>query len=780
MRAYGIPWFVRLCLFTAIICLGLVVSDQSERVRATGNFTPFSLVTLSSSATGADADTVFETDIVVGDLTFSLIAYTTPSSGGAYLAPAPTTIASGLGDVAGRLVWNPQTLGLVSGPCDAAIPLDGFDLLSATVDNSIGNLVAPLPAASAYTEGILEPLRDDNGGGSPTNGLPSHVDRYPSYLNTIFNGVPPLVRYSGSDRVANEALVVELLVFTSAVLDAAVDSPNSLQDLATDDLGYTYVLVFNDPTAPGSPVARTDFCSPLLSDLTLYGEFRNNPCVDGGVCPNSDTDCTPGPCGDNTAINTPSDCTVPLCGLAYVNGGNGIDRHRNPTTAGQYRYHAYVQSQRDLDGDGLENPFDTCPYISTPGYDPRDPLAPDDPDMDMLPSSGCDPTPATNDDFDNFDGDSAANSFFWQNAGDNCPLVANGDQAEDEYLEPDNVRYPRGGPADYIGNACDLPETSCGDALDNDALTLSSGPEGLVNDGCPPSGAGEVGCLNAVDDDGDGLVNDGCPGSSRVATGHYHTSVTLSAKCIGMMDSDVDGWCDSEEMSLGSHPGNAGSTPENFSLVAILPITHSGSGGGPSGGEPVQLCNDGIDNDLDGSMDFMEPDGPDPPVLPHPEWPDCQPPNPIFPIGPPGPDTDGDGFSDKAEIQIGTDALGRCEVGPASGDPDVPEDDWPADLKPGPVFPPFNFADRVLLNDLGSFFAPFNRFNTSPPEVPMFSAGYHRRWDIVPGGISTASPWISLQDLAGLLAGTTNTPPMFGGAQVFNGPACTAHPVFGD
>jgi acyl-homoserine lactone acylase PvdQ len=47
----------------------------------------------------------------------------------------------------------------------------------------------------------------------------------------------------------------------------------------------------------------------------------------------------------------------------------------------------------------------------------------------------------------------------------------------------------------------------CTNATDDDG-------DGLVNDGCPADGTGEllVFCSNATDDDGDGRVNDGCPG----------------------------------------------------------------------------------------------------------------------------------------------------------------------------------------------------------------------------------------------------------------------------
>ena len=40
--------------------------------------------------------------------------------------------------------------------------------------------------------------------------------------------------------------------------------------------------------------------------------------------------------------------------------------------------------------------------------------------------------------------------------------------------------------------------------------------------------------------------------------------------------------------------------------------------------------------------------------------------------------------------------------------------------------------------------------------------------------------WINTHDLTALTAGATGYPPMFSGVKALNGPACTAHPVYGD
>jgi hypothetical protein len=77
-------------------------------------------------------------------------------------------------------------------------------------------------------------------------------------------------------------------------------------------------------------------------------------------------------------------------------------------------------------------------------------------------------------------------------------------------------------------------------------------------------------------------------------------------------------------------------------------------------------------------------------------------------------------------------------------------------------------ANKVTIQDVGSFMVPVYRFNTSPGD-----AAYDERWDLQPGPPTPQSDWIGLQDLGALLAGPTATPPMFAGAAIFNGPACS-------
>jgi hypothetical protein len=93
---------------------------------------------------------------------------------------------------------------------------------------------------------------------------------------------------------------------------------------------------------------------------------------------------------------------------------------------------------RDADGDGIENDLDTCPFDVNEG-DPRVPGSGDD-DNDGI-DNVCDPEP----DVANTDQDGDV----YLNRGDNCPLVANHDNADAD--------------GDDIGDACDPnPDTPNG------------------------------------------------------------------------------------------------------------------------------------------------------------------------------------------------------------------------------------------------------------------------------------------------------------------------------
>jgi hypothetical protein len=120
---------------------------------------------------------------------------------------------------------------------------------------------------------------------------------------------------------------------------------------------------------------------------------------------------------------------------------------RTPPTNGTRIYGGWSFSQRDADGDGLDNTLDTCALVANSGADS---------DGDGI-DNACDTNPpggtSTDDDGDGF-----------ANRQDNCPVTANGGalQRSSEHEQPHILAAPDGGPkSDAIGDACDTnPLTS--------------------------------------------------------------------------------------------------------------------------------------------------------------------------------------------------------------------------------------------------------------------------------------------------------------------------------
>jgi Tol biopolymer transport system component len=126
--------------------------------------------------------------------------------------------------------------------------------------------------------------------------------------------------------------------------------------------------------------------------------------------------------------------------------------------------------------------------------------------------------------------------------------------------------------------------------------------------------------------------------------------------------------------------------------------------------------------------------------------------NEALPAGAAAFDCDGDGY------------VGSVEAGATTSDQDpCGASGWPSDIVSTDAS-----ANRLDLQDLGSFVAPVRRLGTSPGH-PNFSA----RWDLVQG--SVVGPAINVQDIAALLTGASGYPPMFGGQRAF-GQVCPYEP----
>ncbi|UCH87567.1 MAG: thrombospondin type 3 repeat-containing protein, partial [Dehalococcoidia bacterium] len=271
------------------------------------------------------------------------------------------------------------------------------------------------------------------------NTLPDGVDKYPDFLNTLFPGLTPSLRMFSVTSVAGTPISMNMVEFAPGT---------ALYGIAFDPaLGRPSVQVLNDPTAPPAPGSITDFCTPLSAASTIFGVSRNNP--------------------------------------ATAADESGYVVSHNPTTAGDYTFTTYTTSLGDADGDCIENDLDTCPFDINEG-DPR--VAGDgDPDNDGM-DNACDPEPDVADtDYDN---------DVYLNRGDNCPLVANSDNADAD--------------GDLIGDACDPnPNTPDGEArvawLETDIEIIEAGPGPLLH--VSPDGSDYTGNPYCPDTDWSGGKN---------------------------------------------------------------------------------------------------------------------------------------------------------------------------------------------------------------------------------------------------------------------------------
>jgi hypothetical protein len=236
-------------------------------------------------------------------------------------------------------------------------------------------------------------------------------------------------------------------------------------------------------------------------------------------------------------------------------------------------------------------------------------------------------------------------------------------------------------------------------------------------------------CAGAVNHDAfdDLLVNDGCPAVGL-------DEVSAGGACGTPADEDGDGsandGCPQVGMwAEGAQCGN-GVNDDSFEDAAV-------NDGCPArfGAEAAVDCGDALDSDGDGYIN----DG-CPPV--------------------------GAGPVSESPFHISTSRTGPCSVGAAP----APSPSWPSDTNSAAVPPS---VDRISITDLTAFLAPLPRaFGSSPPGAPPVAGTlYNARFDMIPG-ITIGPAWITIDDLVMLFAGPTGTPPMFGGAPAFNGPAC--------
>lgn len=381
----------RVLAFTLLIMGFGVIAGARDQAYAT-SFSPTYNVTVNDTSVSANSNIFVEYELDSPD---------------ALESTHVSFLPAGFGVADDSAVLNGARVGSISvtatesennGAC-SQFPFFGYDLFDATTDT--GNVLGNSPS-------IPDPLWPGFAD-IDANNLVDAIDKYPAFLNTLFSGLTPRARSFGwvDSSIGTINRVVNVLVF-----DPGTDLPG--MGVVDPALGYPVVAVIQDPTAPAQPSPITDQCS-----LFRY---------------------------------TRQDRGVTLDNFSTVPDEGGAAYRTNPGSDGTYTFLDYGMSFRDLDDDGIENQLDTCAFDSTPAWDPRtsDPVNDFDGDgipgrddvaqagEQLLPGSGCDPTPLTADPDPDVDG--------YTNRQDNCPLTANAAQSDVD--------------GDGIGDACDVVVTA--------------------------------------------------------------------------------------------------------------------------------------------------------------------------------------------------------------------------------------------------------------------------------------------------------------------------------
>jgi len=334
--------------------------------------------------------------------------------------------------------------------------------------------------------------------------------------------VAPIARIGGFTKIEGGWTSLQVILFM----------PGDLLPFAGDDvqfrgdLGFPLVTVRQDPTVPSSPGVTSDFCAPLRFETLNFGLTRDNPCtgLDTGAtrgnCPSEfDTvlqnagyplfPCDPngnidddqdGAVNDgcpqvnivpesgaecaNNISDDPEDSTIndgcPVVGDksegGFIGGacsGNdegGCLRFKLPLEAGATDISIVTASQRDADGDGLENTLDTCSLKPNPEWIPRIFDSASDTDGDGLPNV-CDPLPFTPSPGSPLAPGNPNRSCFdtglvgpdedqdcYSNRQDNCPLHDQQDLGASAGSAADNRPVQTDLDEDGIGDACDVTD----------------------------------------------------------------------------------------------------------------------------------------------------------------------------------------------------------------------------------------------------------------------------------------------------------------------------------
>jgi hypothetical protein len=388
-----------------------------------------------------------------------------------------------------------------------------------------------IPDGAERYPSFLTPLFDPDWAGPGPDGDPGTADDDDGPAESP----TPRARYFAATKVPSEWVVLNVVVFEPGVTLRGPDGPRTLDPT----LGYPAVIVLQNPTMPPAQSPISDLCAPFRAQYTAFAVSRDNPCTpeapEGRAnCPGQTRILTAGfpllPCdtgnkadedGDGSVndgcakVNVISEADIAgACANdlsddgedANVNDGcpplgdvseggfipdpDGCDEDENeagcvllsnPASDGTYVFEMYAVSQRDADGDGIENSLDTCALRANAEWDARNVDSVHDGDSDGLPDV-CDPDPQVPSPGSpqgcpaGLTGPDEDQDCF-SNRQDNCPLA---NQLEDPDKEASDTNRPRpiDSDRDGIGDACDV--VNGGDPLFGHSEGGPSQPDGAL------------------------------------------------------------------------------------------------------------------------------------------------------------------------------------------------------------------------------------------------------------------------------------------------------------
>lgn len=436
--------------------LGVVLILGTADTARAQTFNPTIEFALADDRPGAASSFVADFNLPEGDVNFGGVVSFIPNEW--EITPGDEIP---IGTVVGRLT-SQSTLGLINGACNNSLPVvfimqNGSLDITDTVDFEDGD------------DNTIDDFAEDKDG----NGLLDSIDKYPDFINRVVvdeddNPQQPIRRSAGVTVVAGTDVLLQFLIYEPGTF---VD-----EDIPSDpELGYPSVTLLQsagDPEPDPEPQSITDFCTPLTSSNTFYAISKDNACTDDVPVDELDPICEANgaffiDCDDfidsdgdqiaNDGCPTIGDEPETDCEDELDNDFDGwandgcpaIDEAEESTPtepneggqvlfhnpeAGTYEFTVIARGLPDADGDGYENYLDTCPFDPNVG-EPR--IGGDgDVDEDGL-DAACDPNDLVLNSDQDLDG--------YSNRYDNCELVANGENEDNQADEDD----------DDIGDACD-------------------------------------------------------------------------------------------------------------------------------------------------------------------------------------------------------------------------------------------------------------------------------------------------------------------------------------